>query len=101
MKTNILTVLIRLRHNETAAFTLNEMVEGVVAIAVGIILAGVLLPIAFQMFGGLPENLAGNPANPTMLGMLWGYIPIIVVVMLMIGLIFAILGWFGGGENKR
>lgn len=100
MKT-ILTGLIRLRHNDVAAFTLQEMVEGVVAIGVGIILAGILLPIAFQMFGGLPENLAGNPANPTMLGVLWNYIPVITVVMLMIGLIFAILGWFGGRENRR
>jgi hypothetical protein len=33
------------------------------------------------------------------LATIWGYIPVIVVVMLMIGLIFAIIGWFGGGEE--
>lgn len=88
-------------HDDNGAFTLKEMVEAIIALGVGIILAGILLPIAFQMFGGLPTNLAGTPTNPTMLGMIWNYIPVIVVVMLMIGLIFAILGWFGGGEDKR
>lgn len=99
MKTNILTGLIRLRHDETATFTLKEMVEAVVAIGIGIILAGILFPIAFQMFGGLPESLAGTEMNPTLLGMIWGYIPIIVIVMFMIGLIFAILGWFGNDKD--
>lgn len=87
-------------HDDNGAFTLKEMVEAVVALGVGIILAGILLPIAFQMFGGLPENLAVGPdMQPTLLATIWGYIPVIVVVMLMIGLIVAIIGWFGGGEE--
>jgi|GEM_PF-3280271 len=89
----------KLIKNEDAAFTIKEMVEAVVAIGIGIILAGILFPIAFQMFGGLPESLAGTEMNPTLLGMIWGYIPIIVIVMFMIGLIFAILGWFGNDKD--
>lgn len=90
-------------HDDNGAFTLKEMVEAIIALGVGIILAGILLPIAFQMFGGLPENLSRDAitGQPTLLATIWGYIPVIVVVMLMIGLIFAILGWFGGEENER
>jgi len=49
----------------------------------------------------LPENLSRDAitGQPTLLATIWGYIPVIVVVMLMIGLIFAIIGWFGGGEE--
>ena len=92
----------RLIKNDNAAFTLKEMIEGVLTLGVGIILVAILMPIAFQIFGGLPASVAIDPitGNPTMTAIIWGYIPTITVLMILIGLVYAIIGWTGGMRGR-
>jgi ABC-type antimicrobial peptide transport system permease subunit len=89
--------------DDNGAFTLEEMIESVLTFGIGIILIAILIPIAFEMFGGLPTNVAVNPATgePTMVATIWGYIPTIVVIMILIGVIYAVLGWLGGKEGEK
>ena len=88
--------------DDEGAFTLKEMIEGVLTLGVGIILMAIIMPIAFQMFGGLPASVAIDPitGNPTMTAIIWGYIPTIAVLVLLIGLVYAIIGWTGGIRGK-
>ena len=94
-------VKLKLLNDDSGAFTLKEMVEGVLTLGVGVILMGILLPIAFEIFGGLPIAIGGTEANPTMTGLLWSYIPLFVVLMLLIGIVYAILGWVGGVRGEK
>ena len=88
--------------DDGGAFTLKEMVEGVLTLGIGIILIAIIMPIAFQIFGGLPPGVAIDPltGNPTTTAIIWGYIPTIAVLMLVVGLIYAIIGWTGGMRGR-
>ena len=88
--------------DDRGAFTLKEMVEGVLTLGIGIILIAIIMPIAFQMFGGLPPSVAIDPltGNPTTTAIIWAYIPTIAVLMLVIGIIYAIMGWTGGLRGR-
>ena len=94
-------VELKLLDDDSGAFTLKEMIEGVLTLGVGIILMGILIPVAFEIFGGLPVAIGGTEVNPTMTGKIWGYIPLFVVLMLLIGIIYAILGWVGGIRGEK
>jgi hypothetical protein len=89
--------------DDNGAFTLQEMIESVLTLAIGIILVAILIPLAFEMFEGLPTNVAVNPVTgePTMVATIWGYIPTLVVIMILIGAIYAVLGWLGGKEGEK
>ena len=95
-------MLTSLLSDDKGAFTLKEMIEGVLTLGVGIILMAIIMPIAFQIFGGLPANVAIDPitGNPTMTAIIWGYIPTIAVLMILVGLIYAIMGWLGGIRGR-
>jgi hypothetical protein len=89
--------------DDNGAFTLQEMIESVLTLAIGIILVAILIPLAFDMFGGLPESVAIDPVTrePTMVATIWGYIPTLVVIMLLIGVIYVMLGWVGGKKGEE
>jgi hypothetical protein len=89
--------------DDNGAFTLKEMIESVLTLAIGVILVAILIPLAFEMFEGLPANVAVNSVTgePTLVATIWGYIPTFVVIMILMGVIYAMLGWLGGKKGEE
>ena len=95
----------RLINNNAAAFTLTEVIEVVFTLSIGLILAAVMLPIAFTELGAVEFAPGGvfqtTTGSLTSTGRLWTLLPTLVMVVLIAGLVYAVIGWFGGMEQFR
>ena len=95
----------RLINDNAAAFTMTEVIEVVFTLSIGLILAAVMLPIAFTELGAVEFVPGGvfqtTTGGLTSTGRLWTLLPTLVMVVLIAGLVYAVIGWFGGFEQFR
>ena len=95
----------RLIDDDRAAFTLTEVIEVIFTLSIGLILAAVMLPIAFTELGAVDFSPGGvfqtTTGDLTSTGRMWTLLPTLVMVVLIAGLVYAVIGWFGGMEQYR
>ena len=92
----------RLINNNCAVFTMAEIIESVFAISIGLILAAVMLPVAFNELGAVEFTPGGvfmtTTGQLTGTGRMWTLLPILVMVVFIAGLVYGFIGWFGGNK---
>ena len=95
----------KLIDDNNAAFTMVEIIEAIFAISIGLILAAIMLPIAFTELGAVEFVPGGvfmtNTGDLTGTGRMWTLLPVLVMVVFIAGLVYSFIGWFGGMENDR
>ena len=90
----------KLINNDCAVFTMAEIIEAVFAISIGLILAAIMLPVAFNEIGAVEFNPGGvfmtTTGELTGTGRMWTLLPVLVMVVFIAGLVYGFIGWFGG-----
>ena len=93
-KPKIKSKLGALLHNDRA-FMADDLVEAVLAIFLTICLIGILLPMALEMYGGLPGAWAGGRFE-----ILWYSIPTLFIIAFVFGGVIAIIRYFRGAGGE-
>ena len=84
----------QLLHNDSA-FLIEDLVEAVLAIFLVICITGVMIPMALEMYGGIPGTWQGGGFE-----LLWYALPVLFVLAFVIGGVTAIIRYFrGAGDN--
>ena len=84
--------------HDDMAFMIEDLVEAVLAIFLVICLSGILIPMALEMYGGIPETWTGGGFE-----ILWYSLPALFLIAFVVGGVIAIIRYFrgtggGGGD---
>ena len=81
-------------HNDMA-FIVEDLVEAVFAIFLVICLSGMLIPMALEMYGGIPETWQGGGFE-----ILWYALPVLFLIAFVFGGVIAIVRYFRGAGGE-
>ena len=85
---------------DNGIFELSEVVEAILSVIVGVGLLAILYPIVYDLWWSAPFSAGAIEAGGSAM-MLWDLIPTIILVTIIIGLLFAIIGWFKNDSRSK
>ena len=96
-------IKVKLRHmfwEDNGIFELSEVVEAILSVIVGVGLFTVLYPVIYDLWWSASFSAEAIAEGGTAM-MLWDLIPTVILVMIITGLIFAVIGWFKNDSRSK
>ena len=81
-------------------FEISEVVESVLSVMVAVGLLAILYPVIHDLWWSAPFSVGAIEAGGSAM-MLWNLIPTIVLLAVIIGLLFAVIGWFKNDSRSK